>query len=120
MISHQEQDESNNVQLLPLRPTQRVTTNSDPMPKQIFELIDYLGPLAVSVAFIIALFLISLIINFLWITKEDDRTVFEKKKEEAVELGRIRSREWEGEQQDYCMVELGERCDGLGQESSRH
>ncbi|VDN19074.1 unnamed protein product [Gongylonema pulchrum] len=110
------------------------------MPKQIFELIDYLGPLAVSVAFIIALFLISLIINFLWITKEDDRTVFEKfgsnfdirlgvhhmrhrsdkKKEEAVELGRIRSREWEGEQQDYCMVELGERCDGLDQESSRH
>lgn len=48
------------------------------MPKQEFEFIDYLGPLAVSVCFVIVLFILSLIINFVWITKNDDRTVFEK------------------------------------------
>ncbi|EJW82127.1 hypothetical protein WUBG_06962 [Wuchereria bancrofti] len=48
------------------------------MPKQEFEFIDYLGPLAVSVCFVIALFILSAIINFIWITKNDDRTVFEK------------------------------------------
>lgn len=48
------------------------------MPKQEFEFIDYLGPLAVSVCFVVALFIISTIINFIWITKNDDRTVFEK------------------------------------------
>lgn len=48
------------------------------MPKQEFEFIDYLGPLAVSVCFVVALFILSAIINFIWITKNDDRTVFEK------------------------------------------
>lgn len=48
------------------------------MPKQEFEFVDYLGALAVSVCFIIILFILSLVINFLWITKADDRTVFEK------------------------------------------
>lgn len=50
------------------------------MPKQEFEFVDYLGPLAVSVCFAVILFFLSLIINFIWITKEDDRTVFEKAK----------------------------------------
>ncbi|VDN53133.1 unnamed protein product [Dracunculus medinensis] len=44
------------------------------MPKQEFEFVDYLGPLAVSVCFAVILFFLSLIINFIWITKEDDRT----------------------------------------------
>uniref|UniRef100_A0A9J2PCL0 Nematode cuticle collagen N-terminal domain-containing protein n=1 Tax=Ascaris lumbricoides TaxID=6252 RepID=A0A9J2PCL0_ASCLU len=48
------------------------------MPQQEFEFIDYLGPLAVSICFAVALFLLSLVINFIWITKKDDRTVFEK------------------------------------------
>ncbi|KAM3729182.1 Neuropeptide-like peptide [Dirofilaria immitis] len=50
----------------------------DQMPKQEFEFIDYLGPLAVSVCFVVVLFILSAIINFIWITKNDDRTVFEK------------------------------------------
>uniref|UniRef100_A0A914S3F0 Uncharacterized protein n=1 Tax=Parascaris equorum TaxID=6256 RepID=A0A914S3F0_PAREQ len=48
------------------------------MPQQEFEFIDYLGPLAVSICFAISLFFLSLVINFIWITKNDDRTVFEK------------------------------------------
>ncbi|VDM38232.1 unnamed protein product [Toxocara canis] len=52
------------------------------MPKQEFEFIDYLGPLAVSTCFAVTLFFLSLIINFIWITKQDDRTVFEKHNKE--------------------------------------
>jgi hypothetical protein len=46
---------------------------------QEFTLIDYMGPLVVALIFAITLFLISfLIINFFFITKYDDFTVFEK------------------------------------------
>uniref|UniRef100_A0A2K6VZI5 Uncharacterized protein n=1 Tax=Onchocerca volvulus TaxID=6282 RepID=A0A2K6VZI5_ONCVO len=45
---------------------------------QILQFYDYLGPLAVSSCFLVTVFLLSLIINFILISKNDDRTVFEK------------------------------------------
>ncbi|VDK46405.1 unnamed protein product [Anisakis simplex] len=48
------------------------------MPLQEFEFVDYLGPLAVSTCFAVIIFFLSLVINFVWIRKDDDRTVFEK------------------------------------------
>uniref|UniRef100_A0A0N5AF02 Col_cuticle_N domain-containing protein n=1 Tax=Syphacia muris TaxID=451379 RepID=A0A0N5AF02_9BILA len=48
------------------------------MPKQEFEFIDYLGPLAVALAFAFVVFILSIIFNFLLIRKDDDRTVIEK------------------------------------------
>ncbi|VDN08367.1 unnamed protein product [Thelazia callipaeda] len=48
------------------------------MPKQIFNWLDYLAPIIVPLCFIVILFVLSLIINYIWITKNDDRTVFEK------------------------------------------
>jgi hypothetical protein len=47
------------------------------MGKQVFDVIDYLGPIAVSVLFLIILFVLSVFINFYGVTKEDDRTIFE-------------------------------------------
>ncbi|EFO18820.1 hypothetical protein LOAG_09676 [Loa loa] len=46
--------------------------------KQTFKLTDYLGPLAVSSCFVVAIFLLSLFINFFWISKEDEKTIFDK------------------------------------------
>ncbi|KAK0404961.1 hypothetical protein QR680_017725 [Steinernema hermaphroditum] len=49
------------------------------MPKQEFELFDYIAPLFVAVVFAIVVFLISFtVINWLCITTKDDLTVFEK------------------------------------------
>ncbi|KAI6191094.1 hypothetical protein M3Y97_00190500 [Aphelenchoides bicaudatus] len=49
------------------------------MPKQEFEVIDYMGPLVVAIIFAIILFLISFtIINWYCIKHNDDLTVFEK------------------------------------------
>ncbi|MFH4973973.1 hypothetical protein AB6A40_000682 [Gnathostoma spinigerum] len=48
------------------------------MPSQEFEFIDYLGPLAVTICFFVIIFIISLLINFICITENDERTVFEK------------------------------------------
>ncbi|CAD5235543.1 unnamed protein product [Bursaphelenchus xylophilus] len=49
------------------------------MPKQDFELIDYLGPVVVAIIFAICLLLISFtVINWYCITHRDDLTVFEK------------------------------------------
>ncbi|KAM3729150.1 Neuropeptide-like peptide [Dirofilaria immitis] len=45
---------------------------------QILQFIDYLGPIAASICFIVIIFLLSLIINFILITENDERTVFEK------------------------------------------
>uniref|UniRef100_A0A914C0Q6 Uncharacterized protein n=1 Tax=Acrobeloides nanus TaxID=290746 RepID=A0A914C0Q6_9BILA len=48
------------------------------MPKQHFNVIDYFGPLAVGIIFIILLLIISFfIINFYLITPKDDLTKFE-------------------------------------------
>jgi len=49
------------------------------MPKQEFELIDYLGPVVVAIIFAIILLIISFtVINWYCITHKDDLTVFEK------------------------------------------
>ncbi|KAI6174171.1 hypothetical protein M3Y98_01160800 [Aphelenchoides besseyi] len=49
------------------------------MPKQEFDIIDYLGPVAVAVIFALILLLISFTcINWYCITHKDDLTVFEK------------------------------------------
>ncbi|CAJ0582950.1 unnamed protein product, partial [Mesorhabditis spiculigera] len=49
------------------------------MPKQEFETLDYLGPIAVGIAFTIMLFVISFFgINFFCILKHDDVTAFER------------------------------------------
>uniref|UniRef100_A0AC34F123 Uncharacterized protein n=1 Tax=Panagrolaimus sp. ES5 TaxID=591445 RepID=A0AC34F123_9BILA len=49
------------------------------MPKQEFELIDYMAPVVVALIFAVVLFLISfLIINWFCITHADDLTGFEK------------------------------------------
>ncbi|OZC06463.1 hypothetical protein X798_06554 [Onchocerca flexuosa] len=45
---------------------------------QRLQFYDYLGPLAVSSCFVVTVFLLSLIINFILISKNDERTVFEK------------------------------------------
>jgi len=59
------------------------------MPKQEFEVIDYMGPLIVAIIFAILLFLISFfIINWYCIRHNDDLTVFEKMgKKRGVKLG---------------------------------
>jgi len=58
------------------------------MPKQEFEVIDYMGPLVVAVVFAIILFLISfLVINWFCIKHNDDLTVFEK-------MGKRRGKRW--------------------------
>ena len=47
--------------------------------KQEFELYDYLGPVAVALAFaIIVLFLSFFLLNYCLISKEDEVTVFER------------------------------------------
>lgn len=48
------------------------------MPKQEFELIDYLAAPILAIIFSIILFLICIIINFTFITKRDDLTSFER------------------------------------------
>jgi len=49
------------------------------MPKQEFEVIDYMGPVVVAIIFAIILFLISFfIINWYCIKHNDDLTIFER------------------------------------------
>lgn len=49
------------------------------MPKQDFEVLDYIGVLVVGAVFSVCLFIISFfVINFFCITKYDDFTQFEK------------------------------------------
>ncbi|VDN94870.1 unnamed protein product [Brugia pahangi] len=64
--------------------------------KQIFELTDYLGPLAASMCFFVAIFLLSLIINFIWISKDDERTIFEKFGSNLCGVRRMRHRSKKG------------------------
>ncbi|VDN02454.1 unnamed protein product [Thelazia callipaeda] len=54
------------------------TIENESMPKQEFEFIDFMGPLAAPFCFVLLLFVLSVIINFTCITKNDDRTIFEK------------------------------------------
>lgn len=49
------------------------------MPKQEFDVLDYMGPVVVAIIFAILVLIISFaIINFYCITKKDDLTCFEK------------------------------------------
>lgn len=59
------------------------------MPKQEFDIIDYLGPVVVAIIFAISLLIISFTcINWYCITHMDDLTVFEKAGKKAnIRLG---------------------------------
>ncbi len=49
------------------------------MPKQAFDVIDYMGPLVVAAAFSLIVFVLcATVINFCMIRNDDDLTVFEK------------------------------------------
>ncbi|EPB74170.1 hypothetical protein ANCCEY_06721 [Ancylostoma ceylanicum] len=48
------------------------------MPKQTFTVLDYCGPLVLGAVFMSILFVLSLIMNFLFIRKRDEITSFEK------------------------------------------
>ncbi|GMT22758.1 hypothetical protein PFISCL1PPCAC_14055, partial [Pristionchus fissidentatus] len=48
------------------------------MPKQEFDVIDYMAPVIMGVLFAIAAFLVSVVINFTCIQKDDEITKFEK------------------------------------------
>jgi hypothetical protein len=51
------------------------------MPKQALTLLDYFGPVAALLIFALAMLLFSFfIVNFWYITKKDDLTIFEKVK----------------------------------------
>ncbi|CAJ0575995.1 unnamed protein product, partial [Mesorhabditis spiculigera] len=62
--------------------TPRTFQNTKPpysqMPVQEFDTIDYLGALVVGVIFSICCFLFTIFVNFFWITKYDNITVFER------------------------------------------
>lgn len=49
------------------------------MPKQVFDIYDFLGPVAAALVFAVIVLLISFfLLNFLFIRKEDDLTCFER------------------------------------------
>ena len=56
-----------------------LSSNDSTMPKQVFELTDYFGPVVVAVIFAIVLLLISFFfINWFCVNHKDDLTAFEK------------------------------------------
>ncbi|KAI6172765.1 hypothetical protein M3Y98_01009700 [Aphelenchoides besseyi] len=57
------------------------------MPKQEFTLIDFLGPVAVSIAFFVFCMIFSIVANWTLITPQDDVTKFEK-------IGKNFNRRW--------------------------
>lgn len=54
------------------------SSNCSDMPKQTFSVLDYCGPLVLGAVFVSILFVLSFIMNFLFIRKRDEITSFEK------------------------------------------
>ncbi|KAI6204749.1 hypothetical protein M3Y94_00712700 [Aphelenchoides besseyi] len=74
------------------------------MPKQEFTVLDFLGPVVVSIVFFIFCMIFSIVANWTLITPQDDVTKFEK-------IGRNYNRRW-GCPQNECNSTL-KCCCGL-------